>query len=143
MGYEKGFDCACSARSCMLYTWHRCPKLGTLQNYFELVTMNDPSNLLDKITIYPPVFGILQGGDTRLKIKICNNGNTLLKKSFFYVYYKDKKVGKTLLPSLKANGSYEFCVNVHDKIGRRDRQNVSFKIKRKKAFRTYRIAYPY
>lgn len=39
------------------------------KNYFELVTMNDPSNLLDKITIYPPVFGILQGGDTRLKIK--------------------------------------------------------------------------
>lgn len=113
------------------------------KNYFELVTMNDPSNLLDKITIYPPVFGILQGGDTRLKIKVCNNGDTLLKKSFFYVYYKNKKVGKALLPSLKANGSYEFCVNVHDKIGRRDRQNVSFKIKRKKAFRTYRIAHPY
>ena len=116
---------------------------ASYRKYVEVVEDNDPSKILDKISIYPPVFGTLPGGEgKRVKIKISNNGEKTLKKSFFYVYYKNKRVSKVLLPDLKQNGSYEFCVNIHGKMERNYKQYISFKIKRKKVFKTYKLSLP-
>jgi hypothetical protein len=79
----------------------------------------------------------------RLKIKVCNNDEKKLKKAFFYVYYKNKRVSKLLLPDLKKGETYEFCVNIHSKMTRKDRQELLFKIRRGKTYISYRIAQPH
>ena len=66
-----------------------------------------------------------------------------LKKAFFYVYYKNKRVSKLLLPDLKKGETYEFCVNIHSKMTRKDRQELLFKIRRGKTYISYRIAQPH
>ena len=112
------------------------------KSYYEVVETNDENHRLDEVAIYPPVFGTLPEGK-RLKIKVCNNDEKKLKKAFFYVYYKNKRVSKLLLPDLKKGETYEFCVNIHSKMTRKDRQELLFKIRRGKTYISYRIAQPH
>lgn len=104
----------------------------------EVVESNDTANVLDSVTVCRPIFSTLPDGK-RLKIRVINEDATTLKKAVFYIFYKNKKVCKLRLPDLKTTESYEFCTNIHEQITRRDRKDLLFKIKKRKAYRTYKL----
>ena len=139
---KKGILITCFPAGYMLRKRTICQNVSC-KSYFEVVETNDENHRLNEVAIYPPVFGTLPEGKKTENKSLQQRRKEAQKKTFFYVYYKNKRVSKLLLPDLKKGETYEFCVNIHSKMTRKDRQELLFKIRRGKTYISYRIAQPH
>ena len=57
----------------------------------QLVASNDSDDVLKEMVIYPPVFCAMHDGK-RLKMKISNEGEKVMRKTYFYLFYKKKRI---------------------------------------------------
>lgn len=105
----------------------------------RLVESNDSDDVLKEMVIYPPVFCAMHDGK-RLKMKISNEGEKVMRKTYFYLFYKKKRICRIHLPNMKKGETCEFGVNIHDCFFHKDRRELVFKLKKGKRFRTYKLA---
>lgn len=66
----------------------------------RLVESNDSDDVLKEMVIYPPVFCAMHDGK-RLKMKISNEGEKVMRKTCFYLFYKKKRICRIHLPNMK------------------------------------------
>ena len=66
----------------------------------RLVESNDSDDVLKEMVIYPPVFCAMHDGK-RLKMKISNEGEKVMRKTSIYKFYKKKIVCPIQLPNNK------------------------------------------
>ena len=69
----------------------------------QLVASNDSDDVLKEMVIYPPVFCAMHDGK-RLKMKISNEGEKVMRKTYFYLFYKKKRICRIHLPNMKKGG---------------------------------------
>lgn len=105
----------------------------------QLVTSDDSDGVLKEMVIYPPAFCAMHNGK-RLKMKISNEGEKMMRKVCFYVFYKKKRICRIHLPNMKKGEKCEFGVNIHGRFFHKDRRELVFKLKKGKCFRTYKLA---
>ena len=71
----------------------------------RLVESNDSDDVLKEMVIYPPVFCAMHDGK-RLKMKISNEGEKVMRKTCFYLFYKTIRTGGNWCSNLrKGNAS--------------------------------------
>ena len=87
----------------------------------RLVESNDSDDVLKEMVIYPPVFCAMHDGK-RLKMKISNEGEKVMRKTCFYLFYKKKRICRIHLPNMKKGETCEFGVNIHDRFFHKDRR---------------------
>ena len=75
----------------------------------QLVASNDSDDVLKEMVIYPPVFCAMHDGE-RLKMKISNEGEKVMRKTYFYLFYKKKRICRIHLPNMKKGEACEFGV---------------------------------
>lgn len=80
----------------------------------QLVALNDSDGVLKEMVIYPPIFCAMHDGK-RLKMKISNEGEKVMRKTYFYLFYKKKRICRIHLPNMKKGETCEFGVNIHDR----------------------------
>lgn len=95
----------------------------------QMVMYHDKANELKEMVICPPVFCSLPDGK-RVKMKICNDGEETVRKVSFCLFYKKKRLCKVRLPHMQKGATYEFAVNIHEKLSRKDRENLEFELKK-------------
>lgn len=104
----------------------------------QMVMYHDGANELKEMIICPPVFCSLPDGK-RVKMKICNDGEETVRKVSFCLFYKKKRLCKVRLPHMQKGATYEFAVNIHEKLSRKDRENLEFELKKGSCYRMYKL----
>lgn len=104
----------------------------------QMVMCNDGANVLKEVIICPPVFCSLPDGK-RVKMKICNGGEETVRKVSFCLFYKKKRICRIRLPHMQKGGTYEFAVNIHGRLSRKDRENLEFELKKGRCYRMYKL----
>ena len=77
-----------------------CAQYVSDNECLRLVESNDSDDVLKEMVIYPPVFCAMHDGK-RLKMKISNEGEKVMRKTCFYLFYKKKRICRIHLPNMK------------------------------------------